>query len=200
MFDWITGLLLAGGLAAVFWLMVLENVFPPIPAELVMPLAGFVAVQHHASLVPTIIAGALGSLLGGSGWYLLGRRLGLPRLLRWADRHGRWLTVDAAELLAAQRWFGRHGRAAVFLGRFVPGLRTFISVPAGLARMPLLPFLIASGLGSLGWIGFLAGAGALLYDRYADVQGWLNPVSNLVTLSALGFYLYRLATWRARPR
>lgn len=198
MFDWITALIDQLGLPGVALMMFLENVFPPIPSELIMPLAGFNAAQGRMGLVGVILAGTLGSLAGAVLWYLLGRAVGTARLRRLAARHGRWLTVTPGELDRADAWFDRHGGVAVFLGRLVPTVRTLISIPAGLSGMPLGRFLAWSGLGTLIWTTLLALAGYLLEDTYHRVEGWVNPVSTVVVLGIVGLYLWRGATWGRR--
>jgi membrane protein DedA with SNARE-associated domain len=198
MFDWITSVLDATGALGVGFLMLLENVFPPIPSELVMPLAGFVAARGEVGLVAVILAGSVGSLLGALLWYYLGRALGHDRLRSLAARHGRWLTLAPEEVDRAEAWFLRHGGAAVFLGRLVPGVRMLISVPAGVARMPLPRFLAWSAAGTVIWTAALAGAGFLLEGRYELVGHWVNPVSNVVVVGLVALYIWRVATFGRR--
>jgi membrane protein DedA with SNARE-associated domain len=159
MFDWITGWLESGGYLGVFALMLIENVFPPIPSELVMPLAGYLAAQGTLSLAGVIFAGTLGSVAGALIWYWIGRKIGMERLRRLARNHGHWLTMDEAEVDRASDWFDRYGWGAVFFGRMVPAVRTLISVPAGIAGMHLAPFLAVTTIGSALWVGLLAGGG-----------------------------------------
>jgi membrane protein DedA with SNARE-associated domain len=117
--------------------MLLENVFPPIPSVLIMPLAGFVARKGNVSFWGAVAAGSLGSLAGAVFWYIVGRALGGERLRNWVERHGRWLSLSCESLDHAEDWFRRRGAASVFLGRLAPGVRTFISIPAGVYRMPV---------------------------------------------------------------
>ena len=196
MFDWITALVRQTGYLGIAFLMLAENVFPPIPSELIMPLAGFTAARGHLSLVLVIAAGTLGSLAGVSLWYWVGVRLGADRLRRLARRHGRWLTLSPADVDRAEGWFDRHGGAAVLLGRLVPTVRTLISVPAGVSGMPFWRFLAYSAVGTLAWTALLALAGYWLeasYDRVADVVG---PVSNVLVGLLVAGYLYRVATFK----
>jgi membrane protein DedA with SNARE-associated domain len=192
MFDWITGWLEGGGYFGVFALMLVENVFPPIPSELVMPLAGYLAAQGKLSLVGVIAAGTLGSVAGALLWYWVGRRIGLDRLRRFARNHGHWLTMDEAEVDRASGWFDRYGWWAVFVGRMVPAVRTLISVPAGIAAMQLVPFLAVTTAGSALWVTFLTLAGYLLEGQFERVEGWLNPVSNAVVAGIVLWYAYRV--------
>jgi membrane protein DedA with SNARE-associated domain len=197
MFDWITGFVERSGYFGIALLMFLENVFPPIPSELIMPLAGFTAARGDLSLVGVILAGSVGSLAGALLWYGIGRWLGLERLKRFAARHGRWLTLSPGDIDKAQGFFQRHGGKAVLLGRLVPGVRTLISVPAGIVAMPLPAFLLWTGIGTVAWTALLAGAGYLLESQYARVEGWVSPVSNVIMGAIVLFYLYRVVTFRA---
>lgn len=196
MFDWITSFLESGGAWAIAALMFLENLFPPIPSELIMPLAGFNAARGSISLWLVILSGSAGSLAGAYFWYLVGRAFGRDRLHRLIARHGRWLTMTPADLDRAQGWFDRHGRSTVFFGRFIPTVRTLISVPAGLARMAVPRFVLFSAMGSAIWCAVLTLAGYWLTDSYDRVSHWLNPLSTGVVVALGGVYLWRLLRWR----
>jgi membrane protein DedA with SNARE-associated domain len=200
MFDWITGFVVRSGYVGVLLLMLAENVVPPIPSELIMPLAGFTAARGQLSLALVILAGTVGSLLGAVLWYYVGKRLGLERLKHLAARHGRWVTLSPDDVDRADGWFRRHGAKAVFFGRLIPTVRTLISVPAGIACMPLPAFLAWSVLGTSLWTALLAGAGYLLQSQYERVSDYLNPVSTVVVVLIIGWYLYRVATFRADGR
>jgi membrane protein DedA with SNARE-associated domain len=200
MFDWITGFVVRSGYVGVLLLMLAENVVPPIPSELIMPLAGFTAARGQLSLVLVILAGTAGSLLGAVLWYYVGRRLGSERLKRLTARHGRWLTLSPDDVDRADDWFRRHGARAVFFGRLIPTVRTLISVPAGIAGMPLPRFLAWSVLGTGLWTALLAGAGYLLQSQYERVSDYLNPVSTVVVVLIIGWYLYRVVTFRSAGR
>ena len=198
MFDWITAILEGSGYAGVAFLMFIENVFPPIPSELVMPLAGFNAARGDQTLWGVVAAGSIGSVAGAVFWYWVGRRVGAARIKRFAATHGRWLTLTPAEIDRVTAWFDRHGQNAVLIGRLVPTVRTLISVPAGVARMPLWQFTLWSSIGTVGWTALLAVAGYLLEGQYERVQTWLDPVSIAVVVGILGYYLWRVWTFDAR--
>lgn len=198
MFDFITSWIAAGGAFAVAFLMFLENVFPPIPSELVMPLAGYNAATGETNPILTLLGGLIGSVAGAWLWYELGRRLGRERLMRWIDRHGRWLTLTREDVERALGWFDRHGTAAIFFGRMIPTVRTLISVPAGLQRMGRIRFLLYTTAGSLVWVGALFGAGYLLESQYEQVQGWLNPVTNGIIMVIVALYLWRVIRGKGR--
>jgi membrane protein DedA with SNARE-associated domain len=137
MFEWIVSVIDAIGALGVGLMMFLENVFPPIPSELIMPLAGFQAARGEMSLIAVFLAGTAGSVAGAVLWYWIGMKYGAERLRRLAARHGRWLTLSPADVDNAIGWFDRHGAAAVGFGRLLPGIRTLISVPAGIAACAL---------------------------------------------------------------
>ncbi len=200
MFDFITGWIEQGGLLAVGLLMVLENVFPPIPSELIVPLAGFQAGQGSFNILALVVVATLGSLLGTLIWYGLARAWGRERFLRFIDRHGVWLTLTREEAEGATEWFQRHGPAAVFFGRLVPTVRTLISVPAGLSEMSFASFLLYTAAGSAVWIALLAGAGYLLQENYEAVEHWLNPFTTIVVAAIVALYLYRVARGLMRRR
>jgi len=113
-----------------------------------------------------------------------------------ADRYGRWATVNAAEVDTATQWFHRFGPVIVLLGRLIPLIRTLISVPAGLAGMPLWRFVLFSTIGAIVWNSLLVGAGFLLAEHYELVESWLDPGTNIVLGLVVLIYLYRLVTWR----
>ena len=200
MFDFISNLIATTGAFGVGVVMFLENVFPPIPSELVMPLAGFNAAKGEMSLVAIFLWGTLGSVLGAWLWYEVGRRLGLSRLQRFIDAYGVWLTLDRDDVDRAVAWFDRHDKAATFFGRMIPGVRTMISVPAGLAGMGLARFLTYTTAGSALWNTALIAAGYLLDANYDLVQAWLNPVTNVILGGLLLAYLWRVARqlWQRR--
>lgn len=197
MFDLITAFVAKAGYVGIALLMLAENLFPPVPSELIMPLAGFSAARGELNVVGVLIAGTVGSVAGALFWYEVGRQIGVDRLRRWAAGHGRWLTLAPAELDQAMGWFKRHRGTAVLVGRLVPAVRTLISVPAGVSQMPLPAFLAWTTVGTMLWTGVLAGAGYLLEDGYDKVAAWVNPVTNLVVALLVLGYVYRVVTFRA---
>jgi membrane protein DedA with SNARE-associated domain len=181
-------------------LMFLENVFPPIPSELIMPLAGYLATRGDMNIVVVIIAGTIGSLIGVLPWYFLGRKLGQEGVKRLAGRHGRWLTMSPADVDAATERFKRHGVVSVLVGRLIPTVRTLISVPAGVARMPFWQFLAFSAIGTLIWTAALALAGYLLGQAYSVVADYVDPVSTAVLVLIVIAYIYRVVTFKEERR
>lgn len=192
MFEWITDTMAAGGYPGIAFLMLIENVFPPIPSEIVMSLAGFLAAEGRFALPLVIVVGTVGSVAGATFWYYIGLWMGLERLRDWVERHGRWLTLSGHDVDAVDAWFRRRGHWAVLIGRFLPGFRTLISVPAGVARMPLGRFLVYTTLGSLVWISGLAIFGYVVQSQYDRIQGWIDPIGWATLGSVIGLYLWRL--------
>ena len=191
------------GYGAIFAAMFLENLFPPIPSELIMPLGGFYVQQGQLALLPVVLAGLLGTVLGALPWYGIGRLINEQRLEQWLERHGRWIGISPQELHRSRDWFSRHGTALVFWGRLVPGIRTLISVPAGIEMMPLAPFLLWTTAGSLIWTLLLTCAGLALGKGYSNVELWIEPVAKgvkvlLVLAVAAGLVWLGLRTWKRR--
>jgi membrane protein DedA with SNARE-associated domain len=186
--------------------MLLENLFPPIPSEMVMPLCGFLIHQGLLSFVPVILAGLVGTLAGAWFWYGVGRLVDERRLERLLDRHGGWMGLRAEDLAASRRWFARHGGAVVFWGRLIPGIRPFVSLPAGIELMPQLAFLLWSGAGSLLWLSALTLAGLSLGAGWRHVVEGSEPLARLaqvllaVALLVAGVWLVGLARRRNRRR
>jgi len=190
--DFVVGVLDRAGYVGIFLLMFLENVFPPIPSELVMPMAGYHAASRDRSLVFTVLSGTAGSLAGAGFWYAVGRAVGRDGLAQFAARHGRWLTLNPAGVERAFDRFDRHAGAAVFWARLVPALRTLISAPAGAAHMPLATFVVYSALGTTLWSTALTVAGFVLRTRFEAVETVLNPISTVIVVGLVGWYLYRV--------
>lgn len=196
MSGWIIQTISELGYAGIFLLMLLESIFPPIPSELIIPFAGFAAANGDLNFAGVLAAATIGSVVGMLPWYFIGRIFGLARVRWLADRFGRIMTLNADEIDTATAWFVRFGPIIVLVGRLIPLIRTLISVPAGLARMSLPKFLLASTVGALAWNLVLTSAGYLLHDHYDAVEGFLDPVSTIVLVLCVLIYLYRLVTWK----
>ena len=192
MADWIANFVGDHGYIALAVLMFLENVFPPIPSELIMPFAGYAAARGEINPIGAVIAGSVGSLLGALAWYGVGYWLGAERLKNFAKRRGRWLTISESDVDHAQEWFNRYGGVAVCIGRLIPAVRSVISAPAGIAHMGLRRFLLWSSIGTVMWTSLLTALGYLLGKRFTEVDTWLQPVSWAIIALAVGGYLYRL--------
>ena len=198
MASWIEGVVQSTGVFGIALLMLLENVFPPIPSELIMPLAGYAAAQGDANIALVILAGTIGSIAGAFFWYGIGRWIGEERLKGIADRYGRWLTLTSDDVAKADDWFDQHGHKAVLVGRVMPTVRTLISVPAGVSEMRWSTFLIYSGIGTAIWTTLLGLLGYWLGSKYEAVIAWLDPVSLAVLGLLVVIYLYRVVTFRKK--
>jgi membrane protein DedA with SNARE-associated domain len=145
--------------------------------------------------VGVLFAGTAGTLAGALFWYGVARKLGEERLRRWADRHGRWITLSADDIERLDKWFDRHHRWAVPLGHLVPGVRTLISIPAGIFGMGLARFVLLTLLGAGAWTTALGLAGYALGSRFEQVDRYLGPASTTIMGAILVWYLYRVATF-----
>lgn len=196
MLDWITHIVESLGYWGILALMFLENVLPPIPSELVMPLSGFAASRSDLQFGWVILAGTVGSVSGTLPWYYIGKGVSQESLMQWTDRYGHWLALSAKDIHRAIAWFShRRGYWVVLLARMIPGIRTYVSIPAGLSDMKLLPYLAYSLVGTALWVSGLTLAGYLLGHHYEVVGRWIKPVSTLVlvglTTGSLAWILYR---------
>ena len=167
------------GYLAIMLAMFLENLFPPIPSELIIPLGGFYVAQGQLDFLPVVLAGSIGTVIGALPWYGIGRLVNEERLEKWLENNGRWIGINPQDLARSRKWFNRYGVSLVFWGRLVPGIRTLISVPAGVELMPITPFLIWTTAGSLIWTLFLTITGFYLGDNYASIEAWISPFSSI---------------------
>ncbi|MCR9259725.1 MAG: DedA family protein [Pseudomonadaceae bacterium] len=196
MADWILELMESAGYVGLLFLMLLENIFPPIPSELVMPLAGYKTGIGEMTMLGVVVAGTLGSLVGAWVFYGIGRSYGRARLYKLAENHGRWIGINADDIDHAQSWFDKHGSATVFFCRLIPGVRSLISIPAGLAEQNIFKFTIYTAAGSALWCCLLAWVGLELGENYTQVGKYLNPVSWTIFALLFGWYIRRI--WKAR--
>jgi len=192
MLEWITGLMNSMSYFGVGLLMFLENVFPPIPSELIMPLAGYVVAQGKLTFIGVVIAGTIGSVVGALPLYYIGKMVGQERLKKWADKYGRWLTVSSDELDKTKAWFDQRGAVAVLICRLIPGVRSLISIPAGINEMNLGTFLLYSTIGAGIWSALLATAGKLLGNNFKQMDKFLGPASYVVLGALLIVYIVRV--------
>lgn len=179
-------------------LTLVETLFPPIPSELILPLAGFLSRLGDMNVWVVLAAATVGSYLGALILYLLGRRVGLERSITWLSRLP---LVDRDDFEKAAGWFTRHGRSAIFFGRLIPGVRSLISLPAGAERMPVTTFTVFTVGGTLLWNGLLIGFGYALgsqYELVAEYADWLN-YAVYAALAGVVFWLVVRALVRRRP-
>lgn len=184
-----------GGYWGIFFLMIAENVFPPIPSELIMGLGGVFVARGTMDFWPLLAVGTAGTVAGNYVWYALGDRLGYKRLRPFVERWGRWLTLEWEDIEKASRFFQRHGQWVVFALRFSPFLRTIISLPAGLTHMPRWRFVLFTAAGSSIWNVLLITGGRLLGNRLDNAEqiiGWLT-IASVVALVC--WYAWRVTHW-----
>ena len=178
-----TRVIAALGEAGVGMLTLVETVVPPIPSEVVLPLAGFIARQGELNLLLLLVASTVGAYVGALVLYLLAARLGPDRAV---DLLARLPLVDREDFVRATTWFMRHGRRSVLFGRLVPGVRSLVSLPAGAVRMPLGRFTLMTLLGSAVWNGLLIGLGWALGSRYELVEQYSGLLDRVVLSAAAG--------------
>jgi membrane protein DedA with SNARE-associated domain len=172
--GWIGDVIAALGAIGVGVLTLAEVFFPPIPSEVVLPMAGYLASQDRLSLPAAVISATIGSTLGALLLYWIARKLGLDRV---NGLLGRIPLMEQEDLDRARAWFERHDRSSVLIGRMVPGVRSLISLPAGFERMPVVPFTLLTALGSAIWNTGLVAGGYLLGNQWQSIgrySDWIN--------------------------
>ena len=197
MSDWVVRLIEQSGYLGVGFLMFLETIFPPIPSEVIMPVAGMSAAKGKMDFALAVASGTAGAMLGNIVWYLAARALGHDRLKPFVKRHGKWLTLNWKEVQRAHNWFDAHGIVFVFLGRLIPTVRSLVSIPAGLLDMRFRNFVIASTAGTALWTALLTGAGYKLQENFRDIGQVIGPLSNAVLIALVVTYVWRLFTHKA---
>ena len=156
----------------------------PIPQEVVLPLAGFMAAQGKLSLTYAVMSGVMGSAIGALPWYWAGRYMGEARLVSWAQRR-RWIKLSAADLQTAKAWFNQHGHQAILLSQLIPGMRSLVVLPAGFSKMNLGLFLIYLVFSASLCQGLLAYAGYSLGSHYEQVNQWATPFSSIGVITLI---------------
>jgi membrane protein DedA with SNARE-associated domain len=196
--SWIIDLIAWGGYWGIAVLMALENVFPPIPSEVIMGLGGIAVARGTMEFTPLLIAGTIGSTIGNYVWFLAGDRLGYRRLAPFVARWGRWLTMEWHDVERATAFFRSHGQWIVFALRFSPFLRTMISLPAGLSHMKHWKFLLFTFAGAAIWNALLIVGGHWLADYLEESKGLMGWIIGLVLAAAVLAYIWRVTTWKPR--
>ena len=154
--------------------MFLENIIPPIPSEIIMPLGGYFVFQGSLNFYILIIFGSAGTLLGSFPWYFLGKALNEQRISKFLDKRGKFLGITSKDLSKSRLWFDKYGTLLVFWGRLVPGIRTLISVPAGIELMPIGTFFLWTSLGTIIWVTILTYAGYVFGENYQNISLYLD--------------------------
>ena len=204
--NWVQDVINQFGYFGVALLVVIENIFPPIPSEIVLPFAGFVAQQGSAgvaqsdtSVIGMMIAATIGSVVGALILYVISSAIGPERLRAFVQRFGRWFGVKQTDLLRAEAWFDRRSFVAVLVGRCVPLIRSIVSIPAGFRRMKLTSFILLTAVGSAVWNIALIGTGALLGDQWERVGEYVGVFQWLV-IAAILVLLVRFVYLRLQNR
>lgn len=194
--EWVVRIIEALGYPGLTALVALENLFPPIPSEVILPLAGFLTGQGFFSFPLVLFATTLGSVLGALALYGIGMVVGQLGIRTLFERYGRWAMLTPEDLTRAEEWFDRRGAIAVFIGRLAPVVRSLVSIPAGYRRMPIGQFVLLTGLGSAIWNGSLVTLGWVFGENWRLIEeyvGWLQyAVIGVVILLALRFAWQRL--------
>jgi membrane protein DedA with SNARE-associated domain len=193
--QWIIDVVTAFGYVGIFLLMLGENIFPPIPSEVILPVTGVAVGAGELSFVAAALVALAGTLIGNLPWFFVARWIGRERVMHLAERWGRYAAIRPDDVAHAIAWFDRHGVKAVLIGRFAPGVRTLISVPAGLSGMPFPQFLLLSAIGSTIWIVFLLSVGIVLRNSWHAISGIVGTVGTVLVLGlvlALAVFL----VWR----
>ena len=210
--NWVQDVINQFGYLGVALLVVIENVFPPIPSEVVLPFAGFVAqqgasavnatagaAQSDTTVVGMMIAATIGSVVGALILYFVSAAIGPERLRAFVERFGRWFGVKSSDLVRAEEWFDRRSSAAVLVGRCVPLIRSIVSIPAGFRRMKLTSFVVLTAIGSAVWNIALIGAGAVLGDQWERVGEYVG-VFQWMVIAAVLLLLVRFVVSRMKNR
>ena len=204
--SWVQDVINQFGYFGVALLVIIENVFPPIPSEIVLPFAGFVAqqgagaAQSDTSVIGMMIAATIGSVVGALILYFVSAAIGPDRLRAFVEKFGKWFGVKAADLVRAEAWFDRRSSLAVLVGRCVPLIRSIVSIPAGFRRMKLSSFVVLTALGSAVWNIALIGAGAVLKDQWDRVGDYVGVFQWVVILAIVVFAVRFLISLVKRRR
>lgn len=198
--SWVTDVVESFGYFGVAFMIFLENLVPPIPSEVVLPLAGFLVGQGRFSFIPVVVAATIGSIVGALTLYAIGAGLGESRLRYLIRKFGRFVLMDEGDLDKSRDWFQRHGSKAVFFGRLVPGIRSLISIPAGIVGMHIWQFVLYTAIGSTIWNATLIGFGWALGNQWDRVEGYTSILQYIVIAVVAGLALWFLWSRRERIR
>lgn len=196
MTEWITNLLESLGYPGLVLLMFIENVFPPIPSEVVLPLTGFIVAQGDMVFVFALAASTAGSVLGAIGLYYVGYFGGRP----FISKYGRFFGVSEDKLHTSEKWFDKYGLATILIARVIPGARSIVSIPAGVVRMPLLRFIILTTIGTVIWNSALIGAGRALGKQWSTVSQYISQLTWVVVALAVVVIVFWSVRWFMRKR
>lgn len=200
--EWIISIMEQLGYWGIALLMFLDNIFPPIPSEIIMPFAGYSASQGQLLLVGVIVAGCIGSLLAAAILYWIGYKFNHDSIFRFVDRYGKYLFIKSPDVKKSLDWFEQYGHRIVFFGRMIPAVRSLISIPAGMSHMPFWKFMFFSSLGTIIWTTFLACVGFYFGENQALMQNIFSQVSHfiiIIVIAIIIWILYRRHKRKNRP-
>jgi membrane protein DedA with SNARE-associated domain len=180
------------GYLGVFILMVLENIFPPIPSEVILPFIGHLAATGELALIPAIVVATLGALLGTSLWFLLGWFVPVAVLERFFSRYGGYVAISGKDFHSATNFFTKYELPAVFFGRMIPAVRSVISIPAGCVRMRPSTFLLLSLAGASIWNVLLIGLGYVVLDDYTLASQYMAPIADAIIYIFISLYVLQV--------
>ena len=198
MTEWIISIMERLGYLGIALLMFLDNVFPPIPSEIIMPSAGYSASQGQLVLIGVIIAGSVGSLCAAALLYWIGYKCSHQAIFKFVDRYGKYLFIKAQDVKKSLAWFEQYGHRIVFFGRMIPAVRSLISIPAGMSHMPFWKFMFYSGLGTVIWTTFLAYVGFYFGENQALMQQIFSQVGYAIIGIVVAVVVWLL--WRRHQR
>lgn len=194
MTAWIIAIMEQLGYFGIALLMFLDNVFPPIPSEIIMPSAGFTAARGQLSLWGVIIAGSIGSLVAAAVLYWIGRKISHQKLFKLIDRYGKYLFIKSQDIEKALLWFEKYGHRVVFFGRMIPAVRSLISIPAGMSHMPFWKFMAFSTLGTVIWTTFLATVGYYFGNNLELMHQIFSQVGYVILIIVavlIAYFIYK---------
>lgn len=180
MIDWLTTIMNDFGYIGIILLIAIENIFPPIPSEVILTFGGFMTTTSELTIPGVVISATGGSVLGAVVLYYIGVQLSVKRLEKIIDRWGHILRVTKEDIKKADKWFDKYGPWTVFFCRFIPLIRSLISIPAGMSKMNVLLFLGLTTLGTLIWNIVLVYLGAAVGNSWEDIVGYMDIYSNIV--------------------
>lgn len=193
--EWMISVIEQYGYIGIAFMIFIENVFPPIPSEVVLLFGGFFAVKTDLSIALVIFASTFGAIAGAILLYGIGLLFDVEQIEKWTKRHGKWIRLDIADVRKADAWFDRYGGWMVFFGRLMPVVRSLISVPAGMSNMPFLKFLLLSTAGTALWNTILIYIGIAVGENWRDILQYLNAYSYVIygglTLGLAGYVVWR---------
>lgn len=199
--SWVTEIMEQFGYLGIFLMMALENLFPPIPSEIVLPFGGFLTTYTNLTVIGVITAATLGSVIGAMILYCVGLLIDVARMEKVVDRWGHILRIKKEDIHKADDWFDKYGYWTVFFCRMVPLIRSLISIPAGMSNMKFSVFLLLTTLGTLIWNILLISVGVALGANWENILGFMDVYSNIVyAVISLAVLLVIYLYWRKRKQ